>query len=353
MTGGPTDATSPAPAVPPRFGPRPKVDERWVRLLWPLLALFLLLVIDLVFIGPGFFKATARDGNLYGSLIDILERATLVLIVATGMTLVIATGGVDLSVGSVMAVSGAVAANMVVAGHAMPTAVAAALGVSLVCGLWNGVLVALLGIQPIVATLILLVAGRGVAQIVTDSQKIRFSDPALTYLGSGYLFGLPFAVTIAVVGVLATALLTRKTAIGLFVEAVGGNATASRYAGVNATGVKLAVYVFCGLCAGLAGLIAAADIQEADPFNTGQYIELDAILAVVIGGTALTGGRFSLPGTVLGALLIQTLTTTILQMGVKAEWNLVVKALVVVVVCLLQSEGLREKIAGVLRRRRT
>ena len=349
MTTGPLDT---APAVPPRFGPRPRIDERWVRLLWPLAALVLLLLIDLVWIGPEFFGVAARDGRMKGSVIDILERGTLVMLVATGMTLVIATGGVDLSVGSVMAISGAVAARLVVAGYGMPTAVAAALLVSLLAGLWNGTLVAFLGIQPIVATLILLVAGRGVAQLITDSQKVRFTDPALTYFGGGYLFGLPFAVTIGLVVLLATALLARKTAAGLFVEAVGGNATASRYAGVNAAGVKLAVYVFSGVCAGLAGIIAAADIQEADPFNTGQYMELDAILAVVIGGTALTGGRFSLPGTVLGALVIQTLTTTILTLGVKAEWTLVVKALVVVAVCLLQSERLRDKLGAVLRRRR-
>jgi ribose/xylose/arabinose/galactoside ABC-type transport system permease subunit len=350
MTTGRADTTGPstttaAPAAPARFAPRPKVDPRWTKLLWPLVALLLLLAIDVALVG-------VRSGNLSGNLVNTLERATFVLLAATGMTLVIATGGVDLSVGSVMAISGAVAARLVVAGTPTPVAVAAALGVALLAGLWNGSLVALLGIQPIVATLILLVAGRGVAQLVTQGQKVPFTDPALTFLGEGHLLGLPFAVTVGAVVMLATALLTRKTAAGLFVEAVGGNATASRYAGVNAAGVKLAVYVFSAVCAGVAGLIAAADIREADPFNAGQNMELDAILAVVIGGTALTGGRFSLPGTVLGALVIQMLTTTILHMGVNAQWTLVVKALVVVVVCLLQSEGLREVIRSRLQRSR-
>ena len=346
MTGAPLEYAPP----PSRFAPKPKIDPRWARLLWPLLALVALLLFDLVYIGPGFFSVSVRDGNLYGSLVDILDRASPVLLLSIGMTLVIATGGVDLSVGAVMAMACAVAAQIVVAGRGPAPAFAAALALALVAGAWNGMLVSLLGIQPIVATLILMVAGRGIAHLITGGQIIPFADPAYRFLGNGFLFGVPFSLTIVAVMLLATGLLVRKTAAGLFIEAVGGNATASRYAGVNSTAVTWGVYVFSGFCAGIAGLISAADIQAADPNNVGLYLELDAILAVVIGGTALTGGRFSLPGAVLGALVIQTLTTTILQMGVKAEWNLVVKALVVVVVCLLQSEGLRDIIRSGLRR---
>ena len=346
-----TDAPLPVASPSDRFSPRPKIDPRWTRLLWPLLALLALLLFDLFYIGPGFFHVVVRDGRLYGSLIDILDRASPVLLLSIGMTLVIATGGVDLSVGAVMAIACAVAAQIVVSGHGFAPAFAAALGLALVAGAWNGMLVALLGIQPIVATLILMVAGRGAAQLITGGQIIPFDDPAYRYLGNGFFLGVPFSLTLVAVMLVATGLLVRKTAAGLFIEAVGGNATASRYAGVNATAVTWGVYVFCAFCSGVAGLVSAADIQAADPNSIGLYLELDAILAVVIGGTALTGGRFSLPGAVLGALVIQTLTTTILQMGVKAEWNLVVKALVVVVVCLLQSEGLREKIAGAVRRR--
>jgi simple sugar transport system permease protein len=347
-----TDVPLENPNAPARFAPRPKIDPRWARLLWPLLALVALLLFDLLYIGPGFFHVVVRDGRLYGSLVDILDRASPVLLLSIGMTLVIATGGVDLSVGAVMAIACAVAAQVVVAGHGPAPAFAAALGLALVAGAWNGMLVSLLGIQPIVATLILMVAGRGAAQLITGGQIIPFGDPVYRYLGNGFFLGVPFSLTIVAAMLLATGLLVRKTAAGLFIEAVGGNATASRYAGVNATAVTWGVYVFSALCAGIAGLVSAADIQAADPNSIGLYLELDAILAVVIGGTALTGGRFSLPGAVLGALVIQTLTTTILQMGVKAEWNLVVKALVVVVVCLLQSEGLRDKIAGVLGRGR-
>jgi simple sugar transport system permease protein len=343
-------STPPVDHANARFAPRPKIDPRWIRLLWPLLALAGLLLFDLLYV-KDFFQVGVRDGHLYGSVIDILERAAPVLLLSIGMTLVIATGGVDLSVGSVMAICAAVAAQLVVAGHSAAVAFAVALLVGLAAGAWNGALVALLGIQPIVATLILMVAGRGVAHLVTNDQTITFTDPAYSFLGSGFLFGLPFSLTIVAAVLAATALLVRKTALGLFIEAVGGNASASRYAGVNATAVKWMVYVFSGACACAAGLITAADINAADPEHNGQYLELDAILAVVIGGTALTGGRFSLPGSVIGALVIQTLTTTILTYGVPPEKTLVVRAAVVVVVCLLQSEVLREKMAAFKRRR--
>ena len=363
MTGAPPNDAGPAA----RFEPRPRIDPRWTRLLWPLLALVVLLAFDLIYI-RGFFQIQVRDAHLYGSLIDILDRASPVLLLSIGMTLVIATGGVDLSVGAVMAISGAVAAQLV-AQHGAGVAMTAALFVSLAGGAWNGLLVAGLGIQPIVATLILMVAGRGIAQLITGGQIITFTNPAFDFVASGAFsdlvplrwrqvapvfwgitLGYPFTIPLALFVAAATGLVARKTATGLFIEAVGGNATASRYAGVNAGAVKFMAYVFSGLCAGIAGLIVASDIRAADPNNAGLYLELDAILAVVIGGTALTGGRFSLPGSVLGALVIQTLTTTILTLGVNAQWTLVVKALVVVVVCLLQSEGLREKIGGAIRR---
>ena len=324
--------------------------RRSAALIWPALALLLLLTLNLLKLDHGrvalsldFFRFTIVDGHLYGSLIDVLNRAAPALLTALGMTLVIATGGVDLSVGAVIAIAGALAAVLLTHTNAgVAVIVVAALGVSLLAGLWNGVLVAALGVQPIVATLILMVAGRGVAQLLTDGQIITFERPAFGFIGGGYLLGLPFTVTIAAAMFLLTAVLTRLTALGLFIEAAGSNETASRYAGVQVGLVKLLAYGGCGLCAGVAGLIIASDIQAADANNAGLYFELDAILAVVIGGTALTGGRFSLVGTILGALLIQTLTTTILTRGVPVEYTLVVKALVVLVVCLLQSAALRE-----------
>lgn len=310
---------------------------------WPLVALALLLLFNLLFTG-GFFQVEVRDGHLYGTLVDILNQGAKVMLLALGMTLVIATGGVDLSVGAIVAISGAVFAQRSVgAGWPPGLAIAAALALSVAAGAWNGVLVAYLRIQPIVATLILMVAGRGVAQLIAGGQIIAFENPALVYLGNGFLLGLPFTLTLVLAMLGLTAVLTRRTAFGLFIEAVGDNETASHFTGLPARQVKFLAYVFAGLCAGLAGLVAASNIKCADANHAGLYLELDAILAVVIGGTALTGGRFFLTGSMIGALLIQTLTQTLYMRNVSADIAPVPKALVILAVCLLQSPKLRER----------
>lgn len=317
-------------------------------IVWPLLLLAGLLLFNLIFT-PGFFRVEVRDGHLYGSLLDILDRAAPIAITALGMTLVIATRGVDLSVGAVVAIAGSAAALLIQRAQ-LPLVgiIAIPLALALVCGMWNGVLVALFRIQPIVATLLLMVAGRGIAKLMTDAQIITFQHAGFSFLGNGHLLGLPFGIWLVAMATAVTALLVRKTALGLFVESIGDNETASFYAGVNARLVKFCCYAFSGFCAGVAGLIYAADIQAADANNAGMYLELDAILAAVIGGTSLNGGRFQLVGAVIGALVIQTLTTTIYVLNMGVEWNLVVKAIVVLAVCLLQSERVR----SALRRRR-
>jgi ribose/xylose/arabinose/galactoside ABC-type transport system permease subunit len=314
----------------------------WLRpLLWPLVALAALLLFNLLFT-EGFARLTIRDGHVYGSLVDIFKLSSRVMLVSLGMTLVIATAGVDLSVGAVVAIAGSVAAKLMVEQQAgLPLALAVTSGFCLVLGAWNGVLVAWFGVQPIVATLILMVAGRGIAQLVTDGQIITVENSAFSFIAGGHFLGMPFPVTLVALMFVITVALTRGTAMGLFIESVGNNETASRFAGVNARVVKMFAYTFTGLCAGMAGLIEAADIKAADANNAGLYIELDAILAVVIGGTSLNGGRFNLPGSLVGALIIQTLTTAIKMRGVPVEYTLVVKAVVVLVVCLLQSEELR------------
>ncbi len=325
--------------------------RRNTQLLWPLAILVCVLLADLILI-PGFFSLQWRDGRLYGSLIDILNRAVPVLLLSIGMTLVIATGGVDLSVGAIMAITGAVAACLIARPdgcilnglnlhNSIPAILAFSLAVALLCGLFNGLLVSVLELQPIVATLLLMVAGRGVAQLLTNGQIINFSDASFQSLGAGASFGLPNPIWIFAGLFLLASLLMRKTALGLFVEAVGSNPQAARLSGVNAKSVKWAVYAVCGLCAGVAGLIGTADIKAADASNAGLYLELDAILAVAIGGTSMAGGRFSLAGSVVGVLLMQTLTTTILTKGVAPEVTLVLKALVVVGVCLFQAPKFR------------
>ncbi|MCX6950602.1 MAG: ABC transporter permease [Verrucomicrobia bacterium] len=272
------------------------------------------------------------------------------MLLALGMTLVIATGGVDLSVGSIVAIAGAVCALLLRAGHGLAMTAAAAVGAGAVAGTANGLLVAGLGVQPIVATLILMVAGRGVAQLIVDGQVIIIANPAFEYLANGFVFGLPFAPLLVGVFYVAAHFLLRRTAAGLFIEAVGDNETASRFAGLAAARVKGLAYVFCGACAGLTGILTAANIRAADAHRAGENAELDAIFAVVVGGTALTGGRFSILGSFLGALLIQTLTTTMYNLGVPPAVAPVPKALLIIVVSLLQSEKFRVWANGLWRK---
>src|SRR5690625_2202574 len=322
------------------------------KLFWPVVVLVLILLINLFF-DPGFFMIEIRNGHLAGSLIDILNRGAPLMIIAIGMTLVIATSGIDLGVGSVLAMSGAIAAMTVSDASnesLMPLfmAIVVALGLALLTGIWNGVLVSRIGVQPIVATLILMVAGRGIAQLITGGQIETIYYEPYSFIGGGYLLMLPFSIFIVLAVLGVTLYLTRKTALGLFIESVGGNPDASRISGINSKNIILMVYMFSGLCAGIAGLILSSNVAGADGNNAGLWFELDAILAVVIGGTSLMGGRFFLMGTVVGALIIQSLTTTIYSIGVPAETNLVVKSIVVLIVCLLQSPEFRKKFFSVV-----
>lgn len=286
---------------------------------------------------PGFFSVEWKDGRLFGSLIDVLNRGAPVAILAVGMTMVIATKGVDLSVGAVMAIAGAVAATGVESGMTVWQAVPLALVAGLLCGLWNGVLVAVLDIQPIIATLVIMVAGRGIAQLITQGFIVTFNDPSLIYIGTGSALGLPMPVLIAVALLILTTLIVRRTALGLLVEAVGVNRSAARFAGISAQSLLILVYVFSGFCAAVAGIIVAADIHGADANNAGLWLELDAILAVVIGGTSLLGGRFSIPMAVLGAMIIQAMNTGILVSGFPPQFNLIVKAGIIIAILVLQS----------------
>lgn len=302
----------------------------------PLAALALLLAVAAVFV-PGFLHLEIKDGHLYGSLIDILHRAAPLMLAALGMTLVIATRGIDVSVGAVVAIAGTVAC-VLVGSHGLFIAFAAALGAALLCGLWNGLLVSALGLQPIIATLILMVAGRGLAQLLTDGQIITVYEPAsFFWLGGGYLLGLPVSLfVVAIVGGL-TALLMKRTALGLFIQTVGINPVAARLAGVRTAAIVFFVYVYCSLGAGLAGLMISSNIKSADANNAGLLLELDAILAVTLGGGQLNGGKFSLAGSLIGALIIQTLTSAIYALGVPPQVTMVVKAVVVFAVCISQS----------------
>ena len=305
------------------------------RLLWPALALVALLLLNFA-VTPSFFELRLQDGHLFGSLVDILRNGAPTLLIALGMTLVIATRGIDLSVGAVAAIAGAVACTHIADGGSAVTGMALALGLCAVLGLWNGFLVAVLGIQPIIATLVLMTAGRGIAMLLTEGQIVTVDNDVFRQVGAGFLV-LPIAILISLAVLLGVALVTRRTALGMLIESVGVNPEASRLAGVRARTIIWTVYVFAALCAGVAGLMISSNVNAADANNAGLWIEMDAILAVVIGGTLLTGGRYSLAGTLLGALTIQTLTTTVYTIGVPPTATLVFKAAVVIIVCLLQA----------------
>ncbi|MEO8222111.1 MAG: ABC transporter permease [Specibacter sp.] len=315
-------------------------------LLWPVLALVALLLFNQV-MSADFFSLRVQDGHLYGSLVDILRNGAPTVLIALGMTLVIASRGIDLSVGAVVAIAGAVSCTYIYNSAdpgSLGTAIVAvllAVGVGLIMGVWNGFLVSTIGIQPIIATLVLMTAGRGLAQLVTGGQIISVSNTHFKAIGAGYFLMLPISILITIAVFALTGFLTRKTALGTLIESVGINPEASRLAGINARTLTWVVYIFCALCAALAGLMISSNVTAADANNAGLYIEMDAILAVVIGGTSLAGGRFSLTGTVVGAFIIQTLTTTVYTVGIAPEITLVFKALVVIIVCLLQSPRMR------------
>ena len=276
-------------------------------------------------------RSSWRDGHLYGSLIDILNRAAPLMLVALGMTLVIATRGIDISVGAVVAIAAAVAACadrrqlVIVDGQQtyvtripMPLALLAALARGARCAAcgtacwWPRV-----GIQPIIATLILMVAGRGIAQLITGGQIITIYYTPYFFIGSGYLLGLPFSL-LAGRRRCSALMAWLKHAHRARPVHPGQSASTRRPRGWPAStraALLVGVYAFCGLTAGLAGLMISSNVKSADGNNAGQLLELDAILAVTLGGTSLLGGRFSLRGSVLGALIIQTLTTTHLLAG--------------------------------------
>ncbi|HEV7246342.1 MAG TPA: ABC transporter permease [Shinella sp.] len=305
--------------------------------LFPQLAALVVILVMVSIAFPGFFRLEMQNGRLYGSVIDILNRGAPVALLAIGMTVVIATKGIDLSVGAVMAICGAVAAACITSGHSLAMTLVITLGTGILCGLWNGILVAVLDIQPIIATLVLMVAGRGIAQLITEGAILTFNDAGLIFLGSGSFFGLPMPVVIWLVFGLLVAFLVRRTALGMLIEALGINRRAAMLSGVSTGVLLIAAYVLSGLCAAIAGIIAAADIRGADANNAGLWLELDAILAVVVGGTSLLGGRFSIAASLLGALIIQSINTGILLSGFPPEFNLIIKAAIIVLILVIQS----------------
>ena len=302
--------------------PRPALDPAY----GPPLALLLLVAANLLFT-----RKFATVSNLW----NVLLQVSPTVLVAMGMTLVIATGGIDLSVGSIMAVASAVAATNLHRGPA--TASILGLGVAMGMGAFNGALIAGLRVQPIVVTLAALIAGRGIAQVISEGgQLISFDNPAFEHLGRGHIGPVPVQVVVMIVVVLATGVLMRSTVLGRYILAVGGNETAANLAGVNVGAIKTAVYAISGFLAGLAGLIETARLGASDASKVGLNIELDAIAAVVVGGASLTGGVTSITGTLVGAMIMQIITTAFNMLLIPFSWSLVIKAAIILFVVYLQ-----------------
>lgn len=338
------------------------------KITWAVIAEMLILLVCLI-VRPDFFKISYQPstGMLYGSLIDILNRSAEITIIAMGMTLVIALGGTDLSVGALVAVSGAFALKFMRWDPTNPLyttpgdytvypfviVILVPLAVCLLMGLFNGLMVGQLGLQPIIATLILMVCGRGVAQILTDGKQFTTLYSPFRWIGQGSCLWLPTPIVISAVVVAAVAIFVRKTAFGTFVESVGINREASRLSGINAKRVIFIVFALTGLLSGIAGLIYSSRIMSNDSNNAGINYETDAILAVVIGGTSMSGGKFSLAGTVIGSIIIRTIVTFVYYFGIASEATMAFKALIIAVVIVLQSEPVRNWMAKRAKMRET
>lgn len=269
-----------------------------------------------------------------GTLTNLLVQVAPVLLVSLGMALVIGTEGIDLSVGSVMALASA--ALPLYLGYGWPVAVLIALFVGALAGLVNGTLVSFVGVQPIIATLALLVAGRGLAQIFAGGQLQIIADPFVLGLGQGRLFGIPAPVIVAAIMVVVVGFIIKRSTFGRYVLAVGGNRAASYLSGHPVRKTLLAVYVASGVLAAIAGIIATARLGASDPSNIGVLIELSAIAAVVVGGTPLSGGRVRILGTVVGALLMQLITATFIQNNLPFTWAQMISAGIILLAVYIQ-----------------
>ena len=293
-----------------------------------------------------FFTISLKNGILYGRIIDILNRGSEAAILAIGMTLVVsASAGTDISVGSVMSLAGGVCCvllagfgNVNVSQYAVPLWVGIGAGIlaACLCGAFNGFLVAFLKIQPMVATLILFSAGRAIGLLLCNSSIVYVNVESFKFLG-GYTWIFPTPILVTIACVLVMALVLKFTALGTYVQAVGINKEAARISGYKSAAIIFICYVLCGLFAGIAGVTATSRIYSADTNNIGLNLEMDAILAVALGGNSLGGGKFRLAGSIIGAYTIQAITTTLFAMGVSTAQAPVFKAVIVILIVTIQA----------------
>lgn len=321
-------------------------------LFLPIFCMILVMAVNIVYdvangnFALSFFTISIRNGLLFGRLIDILNRGSEIAILAIGMTLVVsASAGTDISVGSVMSLAASFCC-MLLAGYGVSSTneyanplivgVLGGLAIGLLCGAFNGFLVSKLNVQPMVATLILFSAARAVGLLLCNNMIVYVRVDSFKIFG-GYIGMIPTPIIIAAICVVIMTLFLKKTALGLYVQSVGINKKASRIAGINSQRIIFICYIICGLCAGIAGIVAASRISSADSNNIGKTFEMDAILAVALGGNSLGGGKFRLAGSVIGAYTIQAITTTLYALGVSTEQAPVYKAIIVLIIVAIQA----------------
>ncbi len=317
-----TDGAAPQPAAPSLR--RPDLMELGGR--YGVVVVLAIIILANVLLTPHF--ATLRNVEL------TFIQVVFVVLVGTGMTLVIATGGIDLSVGAVMGLVSVIAYWLLDQG--LIVMLPACLLVGLAIGALNGALIAAFNVQPILITLGSLIWVRGLAQFISGGRKEYFDDPAMSYLGTGRVAGIPVQVLVTLVIVGAGAFLVARTVLGRRLVAIGGNRSAARLAGVPIARTIVLAYAICGTLAALAGVFVTARVGSSDPTNFGLLIELDAIAAVVVGGSALSGGRARVIGTLVGALVLQLVTAAMIMNNVNFQYSLLVKAVIILAAVYLQ-----------------
>ncbi len=297
----------------------------WVRDRGVYVAFVVLVLFNVVFTTN--FATTA-------TLFNLLIQVSPVLLVSLGMALVIGTEGIDLSVGAVMAIASAIIPLYL--GYGWAVAVLIALVVGSLAGALNGGLIAFVGIQPIIATLALFVGGRGLAQVMVGGQLQIVRDPSFLALGRAEVAGIPVPVILAGLATIVVAFLVKRATFGRYVLAIGGNRAASFLSGHPVRGVLVGVYAISGLLAAIAGVIATARLSASDPSTIGLLLELDAIAAVVVGGTPLSGGKISVLGTVMGALVMQVITATFIMNDLPFTYAQMLKAGIILLAVYIQ-----------------
>jgi len=295
------------------------------------LSFFVILLLSNAFITPNFVS--------YGTIRNLLLQVFPIMLVSLGMMMVISSGGIDVSVGVVMSISASVTVKLFSSGFGLPSSIIAGLSAACLCGLFNGIMIARFRIQPIVITLILMIAGRGLAQIILGELSVSFYYTTLADLGS-YKFGglILVQIIIMLVVIAAMGFIVKTTVFARHVEAIGDNYRASKLSGINIPFVIIGVYVLCGALSGLAGIMEAARINSVNAASLGLMVELDAIAAVAIGGTPFSGGKARILGTVFGALIVQLVTIIVNMNNIQFHYSLVIKAIIIVLTLYLQRE---------------